>query len=148
MTSYIVNAGRVTVLTAVGAGRAYVDVRRGELLPADVPAADVDELLRRGAIERLPDARPVDAPGPAGGEAQAEGDAQGQESGPAGDVDANDPDEVEAMPAGPVAAVLAWVGDDLGRALEALGRERAAEAPRQTLIRQLSRLAEQGEGTD
>lgn len=144
MTSYIVTAGRVTVLTAVGAGRAYVDVRRGEPLPADVPAVDVDELLRRGAIERLPDAPPVDVPGPVGGEAQAEGDAQEQESAPVGDVD----EQVEAMPVGPVAAVLAWVGDDPGRAIEALGRERSAEAPRQTLIRQLSRLAEQGEGTD
>ncbi len=49
--TYRVVAGYVTVQTRVGPGRAYIDIRRGELLPSDVPAADVEWLLRSGQIE-------------------------------------------------------------------------------------------------
>ncbi|MFP3986883.1 hypothetical protein U9R90_05150 [Streptomyces sp. E11-3] len=40
------------------------------------------------------------------------------------------------------AEVLAWVGEDSGRAIEALAAEEARDKPRSTLIRDLKKLAE------
>lgn len=50
------------------------------------------------------------------------------------------PDE-ERVPDGPAGDVLAWVGDDRGRAQHALTVERASARPRVTLVEKLSRLA-------
>ncbi|WP_405925415.1 hypothetical protein [Streptomyces sp. NBC_00035] len=41
----------------------------------------------------------------------------------------------------PISDVLAWVGEDPGRAAEALGQEQAKGAPRSTLVKQLEKLA-------
>lgn len=49
--AYRVLAGAVTVEMGIPGGRARQDVRRGEVLPADVPDAEVRELLARGDIE-------------------------------------------------------------------------------------------------
>lgn len=43
------------------------------------------------------------------------------------------------------ADVVAWVGEDPDRAAQALEAEQAREKPRSTLIKQLSRIAAQGE---
>lgn len=56
MSGYVVVAGYVTVETAVGTGRAHVDVPAGADLPGDVPAEQVQALLARGAIVAVPDA--------------------------------------------------------------------------------------------
>lgn len=91
----VVRADVVQLLRNVGAGPAWVDVLQGE------PVGDIDDetrarLLASGAI------------GPAPVELASEPDP--------------DPDEV---PDGPVADVLAWVGDDLERAQRALDVEQA-----------------------
>lgn len=52
---YRVTAGYVTVEMDVPGGRARQDVRRGNLLPADVSAAEVRTLLERGDIEPVDD---------------------------------------------------------------------------------------------
>jgi len=52
MPTYRVVAGYVTVETAVPGGRAEIDIPRGALLPADVPAEQRERLLRLGAIEQ------------------------------------------------------------------------------------------------
>jgi len=63
MASYRVTAGYVTVETAVPGGRAQIDIPRGADLPGDVPAEQVDHLLRTGAIEAVePAPEPVAAP--------------------------------------------------------------------------------------
>lgn len=49
---YIVTAGYVTVQTAVGEGRAWVDVPRGAELPGDVPQEEIDRLAAAGHIEQ------------------------------------------------------------------------------------------------
>lgn len=50
MGGYQVTAGYVTVQTSVGAGRAYIDVLRGAVLPADVDDETIAVLLQSGAI--------------------------------------------------------------------------------------------------
>ncbi len=52
----------------------------------------------------------------------------------------------EQVPAGPVAAVLEWVGEDRDRAAAALAAEQAAASPRKTLVEQLGKLAGDGDG--
>ncbi|MDX3065399.1 hypothetical protein PV518_25020 [Streptomyces sp. ND04-05B] len=54
---YRVTHGAVTVQTAVTeeGARAWVDVAPGKLLPGDVPASEVEMLLRQGRIEAVED---------------------------------------------------------------------------------------------
>lgn len=61
---YVVTAGYVTVETSVGAGRAYVDIPRGAPVPGDVPAEQVEMLLRLGHV--APAAEPEPASDPVG----------------------------------------------------------------------------------
>lgn len=49
--AYKVKAGYVTVQTKTGKGRAHVDIPRGSELPGDVPAEQIQALLRLGHIE-------------------------------------------------------------------------------------------------
>jgi hypothetical protein len=104
----VVQAGFVTVLTQVGAGRAYVDVPQGEVLPADVSDEDRNRFVASGAVgprsgdkAYIPQARPVP-----------------------GEVE---PDEIDTdvIPGGSVEQVMAWVGDDLARARVARHEEEA-----------------------
>lgn len=106
MARYVVTAGYVTAETAVPGGRASVDIPRGALLPEDVPAETVESLLGLGRIEAI-----AEAPAPA------------VEPVPEPGVD---PD---AVPAGTVVEVLAWVGGDLERAARALEVEQAEGGP-------------------
>ena len=62
--AYVVTSGYVTVETAVGAGRAHVDIPRGAVLPGDVPAEQVDTLLRLGHIEAVGEQVAVDDDSP------------------------------------------------------------------------------------
>lgn len=115
---YEVTAGFVTVTTAVSGGRAAVDVAKGQLLPADVPDAEVQTLLDRG------DVASVDEPDPE----------------PFEDTK-TDP---EAVPAGSTATVLEWVGSDVDRARRALEVEQAevAHPARKGLVTDLNKLIE------
>lgn len=56
-----VTHGYITVQTAVtsGGSRAYVDVPPGALLPEDVPAAEVESLLRQGRIGLVEEPAPA-----------------------------------------------------------------------------------------
>ena len=58
--THIVKAGYVTVTTTVGAGRAAIDIPRGEHVPGDVPAEEIERLLVDGHIELVE--APVEAP--------------------------------------------------------------------------------------
>jgi len=109
--AYVVVAGYATVETDIGPGRARVDLSRGTVLPADVPAEDRERLLAAGSIEEID-----------------------------GEVgDATDPD---AIPDGSIAVVLAWVGDDLRRAREALAAEQLrGDKARMGLVNELSKLS-------
>jgi hypothetical protein len=49
--AYRVTAGAVTVEMDIPGGRARQDLHRGAVLPADVPEAEVRELLGRGDVE-------------------------------------------------------------------------------------------------
>jgi hypothetical protein len=49
------------------------------------------------------------------------------------------------VPDGPADKVLAWVGDNRDRALQALVAERTADKPRTTLVDQLVKLTGDGE---
>lgn len=49
--AYRVIAGYATVQTKLDKGRAYIDIPRGAELPSDVPAEEVEWLLRSGQIE-------------------------------------------------------------------------------------------------
>jgi hypothetical protein len=93
---YVVTAGYVSAETAVPGGRATVDIRRGALLPEDVPVETVEALLGLGHIEAVTE-KPAPEP-------------------------AADPDP---MPDGPIPTLLAWVGDDLDRAQLAFDAEQA-----------------------
>lgn len=116
--NYRVTDGFATVETAVGAGRARIDVPRGELLPADVPVEEVTLLLAQGRIEAVGTAIVAAAPAPVTGG-----------------------DEV---PAGTVDEVLTWVDADPARAAEALAAEQAkGEGARSTLVTKLTALADQ-----
>lgn len=62
--AYRVTAGGVTAETNVGPGRARVDFARGAILPADVPAEDLQRLLQVGHVEEVdPDGAGVDEDG-------------------------------------------------------------------------------------
>lgn len=118
---YVVTAGYVTVETAVSErSRAYIDIRQGVLLPADVSQEDVDRLLGRGdiavAVGSFPDA---DVSGPAASAVGGPGAADGT-----------------------VAEILARVGDDPALAREALDAERAkGDDARSTLVAALEKVA-------
>lgn len=112
---YQVTHGYVTVPTAIDGGRAHVDIRRGAVLPGDVPDEFVQALLARGHIAEHESAEPAES---------AE-----QEVG-SGEV-----------PGGTAAEVLAWVGSDAGRAARALEVEQAKDGGgRSTLVANLSKL--------
>lgn len=114
--AYRVTHGYVTVPTAVDGGVAHVDVRRGAVLPDDVPEEFVSALLARGHIAANEAAEPVKAA-----------------------LSVVDSDEV---PGGTAAEVLAWVGSDAGRAARALEVEQAKDGGgRSTLVANLSKLA-------
>lgn len=51
--AYVVVAAYVTAETNVGAGRARVDLPYGTILPADVPAEDINRLTASGAVEQI-----------------------------------------------------------------------------------------------
>lgn len=113
-------AGYVTVETNVGGrSRARIDILRGADLPGDVPAAEVEALLRRGDIRRVDEqdtAEPTPAPDP------------------------------DAVPDGTIPAVIDWVGGDKDRAARALEAEQAkGETARTTLVNQLQQLLAAGE---
>lgn len=113
---YQVTVGYVTVTTHVGAGRARIDVPYGTTLPDDVPAEDIDRLLRLGHIKAAESAEHDPAP---------------------------DPNADGGVPAGPIAVVLQWVGDDTDRARAALDAEQAkGDQGRKSLIEALAKLAE------
>jgi hypothetical protein len=112
---HIVTDGYVTVPTAVDGGVAHVDIQRGAILPADVPAEHVEALLARGAIAAT-DAEPEQASAVA------------------------DPD---AVPAAAAAEVLAWVDGNKDRAAKALEVEQAkGEQARKGLTAELTKLVE------
>lgn len=131
MDTYRVTAGYVTVQTTVNdaGGRAHVDISRGEILPADVPAAEVQALLRRGVIELVDEHDEADDLVD-GGEARVRLDKTG---------------DTDPVPQGAIAVVMDWVGDDPDRAQRALEAEEAGERPRSTLVDQLKQLLSAGE---
>jgi hypothetical protein len=94
----VVKAGSVQVLTQVGAGKAYVDLARGEQVPSDISDEERDRLVTSGAIGKADDATYVAAARPVAGEVE--------------------PDEIppNLLPGGSIDAILAWVGEDLARA--------------------------------
>lgn len=105
----VVKAGAVTVLTQVGAGKAWVDVPQGELVPDDITDEERKRFLASGAIGRR-DGKAYEAPvaaRPVAGEVE--------------------PDEIpeNLLPGGAVEDILAWVGDDLARARVARDMEEA-----------------------
>lgn len=119
----VVRAGSITVLTQVGAGRAYIDVPQGATVPKDISDEDRERFTASGAIGKRDDdstytgaaARPV-----------------------AGEVE---PDEIDTdvIPGGTVEQVLAWVGDDLARARVARHEELAkGDKARQSLLKALA----------
>lgn len=111
---YRVLAGCVTVEMGVPetpGARARRDVRRGELLPGDVPQTEVAALLELGHVELVSADPPAEQPDP------------------------------ESAPTGSVAEVLAWVGDDRERAWLALAAESERSEPRSTLVTKLNALA-------
>lgn len=93
MPGYVVAAGYVTVETAVPGGRAAIDIPRGQALPDDAPAETVARLLGLGDIA------------------------------PLGEPELDPVPEPDEVPNGTVADVLAWVGEDVDRARQALGIE-------------------------
>lgn len=122
MTAYVVTAGYVTVETErPGGGRAAVDIPRGQTLPADVPAEQIEWELRLRTIEPVGEPKPAKVPAP-----NVE---------PPADVD---PDPLP--PGMSVSATQMWVGNDLARAAKALAAEKAAASPRATLIDRLGKL--------
>jgi hypothetical protein len=69
--AYRVIAGYVTAQTKLPQGRAYIDFPRGAELPSDVPAAEVEWLLRSDQIEEIGSSEPEPEPEP---EPEGEGD--------------------------------------------------------------------------
>lgn len=122
MARYVVTAGYVTVETALpSGGRAAIDVPRGQLLPADVPQAQIDWELRLRTIE--PVAEPKAKPTAIAAEEPAA------------------PLAVDEMPSGmSVSATLTWVSGNPARAWLALTAEQASASPRATLIDRLGKL--------
>jgi NACalpha-BTF3-like transcription factor len=97
----------------------YLQVAGGAVMPHDAPLHwAIQEQLDKGYVARVnEDGTPWVAPEP---------------------EPAADPDEV---PAGSVAVVLAWVGEDREKAMRALEAENAADKPRTTLVTALEALA-------
>lgn len=62
--TYRVTAGYVTVTTAVGPGRALIDIPRGEHVPGDVPAEEIERLLTLGHVAAVPADEPAEEPSP------------------------------------------------------------------------------------
>jgi hypothetical protein len=120
----VVLAGYVTVLTQVGAGRAYVDFQQGATLPDDLSEEDRERLLKSNAIgERGGDAEYVAQARPVPGEVE--------------------PDEIPAdiIPGGSIDQIMAWVGSDLARARVARHEELAkGDKARQRLIKRLDEV--------
>ncbi len=115
---YVVTAGFVTVETAVGGGRAEIDIPRGSPLPADVPAETVSRLLGQQSI----------APSRAAKVAKA--------------IVADH----SAVPTGTISDVLAWVDGDPGRAAAVLAAESAkGDGARATLVAALNKLTQHTE---
>lgn len=111
--AYRVTHGYVTVPTAVdGESRAYIDIPRGAMLPADVEDEHIATLVERGHIE------PVDD----------------DPDGPGIDITG------DGVPEGSIAQILGWVGDDVDKARLALAAENAAEKPRVGLVAELTKL--------
>jgi protein involved in temperature-dependent protein secretion len=115
MMAHYVTHGYVTVPTAVDGGVAHVDIRRGAVLPGDVPEEYVAALLARGHIAKHEAVEPAEVAEP--------------------EVDS------EEVPGGTAVEVLAWVGDNAGRAARALEVEQAKDGGgRSTLVANLSKL--------
>jgi len=113
--AYRVTHGYVTVPTAVDGGVAHVDIRRGSVLPDDVPEEFVSALLERGHI------------------AKHESDEPAEVAAPVADS--------EEVPGGTAVEVLNWVGDNTSRAARALEVEQAKDGGgRSTLVANLSKL--------
>lgn len=119
---WIVTAGYVTVETSVGPGRARIDIPHGDTLPDDVPSEEIERFVRLGHIgEEQPDTPPPTM-------------ATGPELTPT------------PVPDGPIAAVLAWVGDDRDRARAALDVEQAkGDKARTGVVTPLTALVGTGE---
>lgn len=120
----VVQAGYVTVLTQVGAGKAYKDFYRGETLPGDVSDEDRERFLASSAVgKRDGDGEFVAAARPVPGEVE--------------------PDEIDTdvIPGGSVEQIMAWVGDDLARARVARHEETAkGDKARATLLAELDKV--------
>lgn len=121
----VVKAGTVTVLTQVGAGKAWVDLPQGSAVPGDLSDEERERLLASGAIGRS-DGKPYEAPAAA--------------RPVAGEVE---PDEIDPkiIPSGTVEQILGWVGDDLARARVARDMEEAkGPKARATLLKALDEV--------
>lgn len=128
---------------------ARVRFRDGEVSTTDADAIDVltSPQLRAMGVEPVGE-EPAPAE-PAEETSQAEDASQGEATGtepadaePAAESEAQEPAaEQGGVPAGGAKDVLAWVGDDPGRARQALEVEQAREKPRTTLVATLTKLA-------
>jgi len=134
-TKYRVTAGYVTVETEQpGGGRANVDIRRGAILPADVPAEQIATELRLSTIEVV-----VEAPAAALEKAQEQEMADVPPPPPP--PSNPEPEAVEVPEGMSVATTLEWVGGDVERATAALVAEQAGQN-RSTLVDRLTKLIE------
>ena len=114
---YEVLSGSATVSTNVGPGRAFVDLPRGAIVPDDVPAEEIETLLRRGHIGTVA-ALPFTV-----------------------EVSGEQVTVTDAVPPGmSVSTTLQWVGGDRERAQAAFDAEQAAASPRSTLLSRLTVL--------
>lgn len=116
----VVKAGTVTVLTQVGAGKAWIDLPQGAPVPDDITDEERERFLKSGAIGKADDAAYVAAARPVPGEVE--------------------PDEIDPkiIPSGSVEQILGWVGDDLARARVARDMEEAkGPKARATLLKAL-----------
>lgn len=116
----VVKAGTVTVLTQVGAGKAWIDLPAGAPVPDDITDEERERFLKSGAIGKDGDAAYVTAARPVPGEVE--------------------PDEIDPkiIPSGSVEQILGWVGDDLARARVARDMEEAkGPKARATLLKAL-----------
>lgn len=106
-----VTHGAVTVQTAVTAGgaRAWVDVPPGKLLPGDVPADEVQALLRQGRIESVNEPEPAPEPEPLGRPAKSASKADWKVFAV---QEGTDEDEADAATRDELAAKYADGGDD------------------------------------
>ena len=119
----VVKAGTVTVLTQVGAGKAWIDLPQGAPVPDDITDEERERFLKSGAIGKDGDAAYVTAARPVPGEVE--------------------PDEIDPkiIPSGSVEQILGWVGDDLARARVARDMEEAkGPKARATLLAKLDEV--------